>query len=109
MINTPKLIVFLILLLTSFLSFAFEDNPNTLFDTGSNYTNESRIKWTPVENLQETCERESRKRGFGGFNYSIKACTFFDGNKCDIFTSKNLNMHTLGHEVRHCFQGNYHR
>jgi hypothetical protein len=103
-----KLVLFFSLIFTSCLSYAFEDNPNTLFDTSSNYTAESRIKWIPVNNLQETCERESRKRGFGGFNYSIKACSFFDGNKCDIFTSKNVNMHTLGHEVRHCFQGNYH-
>jgi hypothetical protein len=95
--------------MTHQVAYSFNDDPTTLFDTRSNYTNESNIKWTPVENLQETCEKESRKRGFGGFNYPIKACTFFDGNKCDIFTSKNLNMHTLGHEVRHCFQGNYHR
>ncbi len=108
MLNLIKVITFYFIVIKFSFANSFEDNPNTLFDTSSNYTTESRINWTPVDNLQETCERESRKRGFGGFNYSIKACTFFNGNKCDIFTSKNLNMHTLGHEVRHCFQGNYH-
>jgi hypothetical protein len=89
-------------------AYSFNDDPTTPFDTRSNYTNESNIRWTPVDNVQAVCEKESRKRGFNGFGYPLNACTFFDGNKCYIFTSKQTTLHTLGHEVRHCFQGNWH-
>lgn len=88
--------------------FAFNDDPNEMFNTNGNYTNNSIIQWFPVDNVQKTCDAESKKRGYGGISWAVKACSFYNGNRCDIYTAKNLNMHTLGHEVRHCFQGNWH-
>lgn len=87
---------------------AFNDDPTRLFDTKANYTNQSTITWRPVDDVQKACEAESRKRGFKGFGYSVQACSFFDGNQCTIITGKLVSMHSLGHEVRHCFQGNWH-
>lgn len=87
---------------------AFNDDPNAMFSTSGNYTESSTIQWTPVDNVQKTCDMESKKRGFGGISWPVKACSFFNGNRCDIYTAKQLNMHTLGHEVRHCFQGSWH-
>ena len=87
---------------------AFNDDPNALFSTNNNYTTNSTIQWFPVDNVQKTCDTESKKRGYGGISWSVKACSFFNGNRCDIYTSKQLNMHTLGHEVIHCFQGSWH-
>ena len=84
------------------------DNPKKPFDTKSNYVNEVTIKWIPVDNIQSTCEQESKKRGYGGFGYGVDACSFFSGNQCVIFTKKTTDMHTLGHETRHCFQGSWH-
>jgi hypothetical protein len=84
------------------------DNPNLPFDTSSNYTNQSTITWRSVDNVQKVCESESRKRGYGGFGYGLEACSFFDGNSCTVITGKKTTMHTLGHEVRHCFQGPWH-
>lgn len=87
---------------------ASNDDPNKLFDTSSNYTTHSTITWRPVDDVQKSCEAESRKRGFKGFGYGVQACSFFDGNQCTIITGKQTTMHSLGHEVRHCFQGNWH-
>ncbi len=87
---------------------ALNDDPNRPFDTSSNYTTQSTITWRTVVDVQKACEAESNKRGFKGFGYAVQACSFFDGNQCTIITGKQTTMHSLGHEVRHCFQGNWH-
>ena len=88
---------------------AFNDDPYENFSYNRNFTNNSFIRWVAVDNVQNVCDSESKKRGYGGISWSVKACSFYDNNKCDIYTSKQLNMHTLGHEVRHCFQGDFHK
>jgi len=96
----------------SFAEKVFKDNPYAMFSADQNEIKRTNIEWRPVENLQEVCESESKKRGHGGFGYKVTACSFWDngirGNRCLVITSMNLNMHTLGHEIRHCFQGSYH-
>jgi hypothetical protein len=87
---------------------AFNDDPNKPFDTSNNYTTQSTITWRPVDDVQKACEAESRKRGFKGFGYGVQACSFYDGNQCTIITGKQTTMHSVGHEVRHCFQGPWH-
>jgi hypothetical protein len=90
----------------------FKDNPYSMFSTKDNTEKKVDITWKPVANIQKECEKESLKRKLGGFGYPVTACSFWEngprGHQCLILTSKNLNMHTLGHEMRHCFQGNYH-
>lgn len=102
-----KNLVFIVSLLVVSNALANND-PTALFDTKDNYTNQSTITWRYVSDLQKACETESRKRGYKGFGYALNACSFFDGNQCLIITEKKVSMHTLGHEVRHCFQGNWH-
>lgn len=87
---------------------AFNDDPNRPFDTSNNFTTTSTINWRTVDDVQRTCEAESRRRGYKGFGYAVQACSFFDGNQCTVITGKQTTMHSLGHEVRHCFQGNWH-
>ena len=98
-------------LLISVNAFAadLDDDPSKPFDTSANLAIQSTITWIPVDNVQKACEAESRKRGYKGFGYSIHACSFFSGTQCTIITGKKTSMHTLGHEVRHCFQGNWHQ
>jgi hypothetical protein len=84
------------------------DNPFELFDSARNFTVTSKVTWIPVENIQATCDREARLRGYPAFGYDLKACSFYENDVCVVFTEKKLNMHTLGHEVRHCFQANWH-
>lgn len=88
-------------------------DPNSMFTAENNFANEVLITWHYTDDLQKTCESESRKRGMGGFGYGLDACSFwyksfFGQRKCDIYTSKKTSLHFLGHEVRHCFQGSFH-
>ena len=108
LIKVMKTTILLASLLIAQNALALDDNPTAKFDTSANLTTVSTINWRPVDDVQRACESESRKRGFKGFGHSIQACSFFDGNQCTIITGKFTSMHSLGHEVRHCFQGNWH-
>jgi len=96
----------------------FEDDPYMFFTVGENQTNEVKITWIAVEDIQKSCDAESKKRGKNGFPYAVDACSFWGDKRnsagsmqrtCFIFTSAKTNTHTLGHEMRHCFQGEYHK
>lgn len=83
-------------------------DPESKFSTTKNFTNTSTITWKIVDNVQQSCEAESRRRGNGGFGYTVDACSFWQGSTCTIITGKTSTLHEIGHELRHCFQGNYH-
>ena len=85
------------------------EDPHQKFPTSKNHTNKSVITWTTVKDVQAECERQSHRRGYGGFNYPVEACSFWGKDSCEIVTSKVVNFHTVGHEIRHCFQGNFHK
>ena len=82
------------------------------FDATHNMTNKVEITWMQDDNIRQACDTESRRRGGPGFRYAVEACSFWDrkptGWTCTIITERTANMHTLGHETRHCFQGNWH-
>jgi hypothetical protein len=84
------------------------DDPLASFSTSDVQKAPMSITWLPVDNVQKVCDAESRKRGGQGFGFSIQACSFWEGSSCTIVTSRRPNMHTLGHEMRHCYQGNWH-
>ena len=85
-------------------------DPEAKFDATRNFTDASLIKWVVTRDVQGSSESEIPKSGIGGFGYPVEACSFWDagGKSCVIFTSPNTTMHAIGHEMRHCFQGNYH-
>ena len=106
-----KLITFIVI--TIFTTSATAENwrdPEDLFDATRNFTDSSMIKWTVTKDVQNSCEAESRKRNLGGFGFPVEACSFWDagGKSCIIITSPYTTMHAIGHELRHCFQGNFH-
>lgn len=83
------------------------------FDTRANQVDKTTMHWVTTHDVQKECEKESRRRGLGGFGYPVEACSFWSnsrtsGNTCMIITSKVTNMGILGHESRHCFQGAFH-
>lgn len=89
------------------------DEADVPFSTTANNSNKMTIEWLASTNVQRDCEKESRRRGFGGFGIPLQACSFWaydssGGGKCTIITSKTTTMGTLGHETRHCFQGAFH-
>jgi hypothetical protein len=83
-------------------------NPEAPFDARKVMNEKIVLTWRRVDDVQKTCEAESKKRGLGGFGYRVYACSFWEADRCDIFTSKTPTTHDLGHETRHCFQGNFH-
>jgi hypothetical protein len=85
-----------------------DDNPTRLFDaTRKNYST-VRVEWRAVDNVREYCSKLNIARGYGPIKYEISACSTQDDDSCIIVTGKKANMHNLGHELRHCFQGPWH-
>ena len=95
-------------LFLAFKSYGFSEDPTTMFSASKNFTNQTTVTWETVDNVQEACEKGSRKRGYGGFKYPVEACSFWNKSTCHVITAKKVNFHTLGHEIRHCFQGAFH-
>ena len=111
---------FFILILAIFVSSSFaqerfytSENPHEEFNVRKVNANEIQLTFISADNVQSTCDQESRNRGLGGFKYAVEACSFFDtkrsNNKCTIVVGKTTNYHTIGHEMRHCLQGNFHK
>lgn len=71
-------------------------------------TNRTTVTVRSVDNVKDSCEAESRKRGFGGLGFPMAACSFWDEKGCTIIVGPKANNDILGHELRHCFQGNFH-
>jgi hypothetical protein len=88
-------------------------NATGTFDATKNMSNQITITWLQVDNVTAACDAESKRRGNGGFGYALDACSFWPpagGPKvCTIITGKRTDLDTLGHETRHCFQGNWHK
>jgi hypothetical protein len=66
------------------------------------------IEWRLADDINAACDRASKSFGNNGFNHRIDACAFWWGHKCIIITKKRPTMHDVGHEVRHCFYGDWH-
>lgn len=107
-----KAIAILTMLVVTSAQAGMEKGPLDMYDMTKLMTDQVSVKVIPVANVQKTCEAESRKRNFGGFGQPIEACTFWDktfsGYSCTIIVGKKTNNDILGHEFRHCLQGNFH-
>jgi hypothetical protein len=107
-----RALFFTVMMICSGLTFSYEDKPFENFDTRKNFANKGEIVWRQAEDVNTACERESRRIGNNGFGYAVQACSFWfvSGNKtvCTIITGRTTNLVTLGHELRHCFQGEFH-
>ena len=89
-----------------------ESSPYVEFNTATMMAEEVRIIWRVADDVQKECNRESHRRGWSGFRTPLQACAFWEktakGQVCTIVTKRTLNYWTLGHETRHCFQGEWH-
>lgn len=78
-----------------------------------NVTNSVKITIFKSKNIQKTCEKESKKRGNSGFGFALEACSFWKdslfGRTCDVFVTSDVNQETFAHELKHCFQGDFHK
>ena len=105
--------LFLFLFLMGSPGWCTTENPHAEFPARNNFTNSSTITWRYSKNIIAECNRESKLRGLGGFKYAVEACSFWTKvngkDECTIITDPMPNFHTVGHEIRHCFQGNFHK
>lgn len=89
------------------------ETPMDTFTADNNQTNKITVTWIQANNIQAACNAESKKRGFKGFSKPMEACSFWTtrvtGDNCLIITKKTVNYWTMGHELRHCYQGEYHK
>jgi len=89
---------------------SFDNSGGRVFDMSKNITKKTTIELKYVEptDIQKTCDTLSRKFGNNGYNYGVLACTFFWDDKCVVVVPKKVDMRTVGHEMMHCFQGDWH-
>jgi len=108
-------IIFLCLILGSNPLWASNEGAYKRFDASKRFTDNTHLHWRLVSDASDECQKESRRRGLGGFPYQVDACSFWNksaflgGHSCTIITDKMTNADTVSHELRHCFSGNYHR
>lgn len=89
----------------------FKDDPYALMDITKRMASSIQIEFHSDDDVSERCQKESKRRGFGGWPYKVYACAFWNedgGRKCSIYLPKNTNMHQIGHETSHCLLGAYH-
>jgi hypothetical protein len=107
-----KHIVFGLFLTIMSQSYAVE-SPYDKFSAKSNFTDKTTVKWVQVDNIRMGCDKESKRRGFAGYPKPIEGCSFWDtsifGHSCLIMTPKRVDYWLLGHELRHCFFGSFHK
>jgi hypothetical protein len=84
------------------------DHPTKEFNARKKDRNSIRVEWRTVDDVRDYCSKMNIARGYGPILNSIKACSTQENNVCIIITGNETSMHTLGHELRHCFQGKWH-
>ena len=88
----------------------FDNSPGRIFDMKKNLTNKTtvEIKYVKESEIQAACNAQSRKFGFNGFPSGALACSWQWRDRCIIIFPEKVDMRTVGHEMMHCLQGNWH-
>ena len=97
-----KLLLAMAVLLSS--SMATAQSYNIQFEAQPNLS-EKNIRWVVVENVSEFCQAKSPWLG----NQRVLACSEYNNRTCTIYTGRVTDMAIVGHEIRHCFEGAWHK
>jgi len=100
----------LVLVLLSSNAFAYPEDPHEEFDMTHNISNNMNITFKQAADINQACNAEAVRRGYSPYTYKVDACTFWNNphTECLIITERTANFHTIGHEMRHCIQGQFH-
>lgn len=108
-----KKLFYILLLISNTVYAEMEKSAYEKYSTQPNVNKDVKIKWVVVDNIQKTCDGLRKKQTGKKFGYALDACstwkTGFFSNECTIITGKMVNNDIIGHELRHCFQGNFHQ
>jgi hypothetical protein len=66
---------------------------------------EKIIRWVVVENVSAVCQNKIPALA----GQRILACSEYNNRTCTIYTGLITDMAIVGHEIRHCFEGQWHR
>jgi len=69
-------------------------------------TEATTVTWLAFDEVEKECIKAGVKDP-GPFR-NILGCAIYDRKRCRIITGKTTSMETLGHELRHCFEGKFH-
>lgn len=101
-----KVLVALLLLLSAAISPADTlrvGQDDLIFNASPNHTPKI-IEWIIVEDLDQACYGKPKNPGQG----ELRGCAKFNKTKCFVYTKKQTTLANLGHEMRHCFEGQWH-
>lgn len=90
------------------IAHAGTENPDIEFPAVRSQLPTSTITWKVATDVLAVCNKENRKRGFKEFTEAIEACSFWNGSFCLVYTKPKTTLHIIGHEMRHCFQQQWH-
>lgn len=73
--------------------------------------NDVKVRWEVRENVVEVCSRAAKISTAQAWMTPPLACAMWNvaSKECVIITGKKVSHVELGHELRHCFEGNFHR
>ena len=65
------------------------------------------VTWITADDVEKECLKAGAKKP-GTFQHLL-GCAKYNEKSCRIYTGKVTTMETLGHELRHCFEGKFHQ
>lgn len=86
----------------------FDDDPKKPFDASKHEYETMLITWKVAKDVNKECNKMRVKRGEEPFGFSVDACSSWNGRTCTIITKTKPTMWSVGHEIRHCYEGNWH-
>jgi len=72
--------------------------------------NEVKVRWEVRQNVAEFCGRAAKITAAQAMFTPPLACAVWNvvSKECVIVTGPQISHVALGHELRHCFEGNFH-
>ena len=95
-----------------------DDNPYRVFSLENLMTNKTTVEIVVHDSeaaVDAVCQGMMKAAGNkNGFGYKAYACSlytksFFGGHKCTVHMGRKTDQNQLGHELRHCFAGQFHK
>lgn len=73
--------------------------------------NDVKVRWEVRENVAEFCGRAAKLTTAQAYFTPPIACAMWNvqSKECVIITGQQVTHVALGHELRHCFEGSFHR
>lgn len=103
---------FVIGLLAAFSISAHASGSHDLEFVAKEHYEDVMIGWVLADDVAQTCTMAFALNGNRvKYNPNILACAIVSpsGDTCVIYTAQKLSLAILGHEVRHCFEGAWHK